>query len=188
MKRPAAVLVLLPPVALAAFILYARLLGPRLPTEGIPLHSVALGTIIIGVVAAPAMAAMVLVWMAVETELVSGRAERRVGRGLCPACGYPSQGRGRVCPECGARSVMPPARDAVKRGAMRRATAAVVAGFLVGCIAGEAAGVLDGRAFGREAAAFRQGGGMGQYWRPCWWPRESWSMHFTAPERYWVND
>lgn len=188
MRRVPAAAVLALPVALGTFSIYAALLGPRLPPEGVSLNNWALGTIIIGVFTTPIWAMIAAVWIMVETELVYGRAARRVGRGRCPACDYPSPGPGRVCPECGSPGGPTLSRPLVQRRAMRRAVAAVSAGFLLGCISSEAWVLRDALAFQREAKAFQHAGGTGMYWRACRWPRRSYSMHFSAARGFWVND
>lgn len=71
---------------------------------------------------------------------------------------------------------------------MQWATGAVMTGFLLGCIGAEAWSLSDAIAFEQEARTFQRAGGTGSYWRPCRWPRRSYSMHFSTGRGFWVND
>ena len=140
--------------ALSAVFLFISYCGARALIGGFEVGAGA----ITAAVFSTALASIFLWWLVpfadfAEIFWIHIPADRRAGRGQCPHCAYPHEGRG-TCTECG-RATSPLPAWVLGARPVKRLAWILLAAMAVGCAAGEAWCRLDEARFVNESLAAR---------------------------------
>ena len=125
-----------------------------------------------------------LVAIVTALDLVIRYPYRRWKQGLCPKCRYPRRTPSPVCPECGTSLEEPVKFDPTWAWVVL----AVVAGWPIGSVLGEAMVSVDEWKFEKEVHRICTVGGAESHYRVRAWPNSSCAILYSKDRGYWTID